>query len=164
MDATDRDRRLIRGLAAASLLALVGLALVRVFALPAIAPRVNVRWAAGVSTSARLELEERFRLLVGEHREGTTWAYDLGDPSPRVVGALIRHPAVDDTSRVYRRLGIVAVDAPRGTTRLQGGLPGAFLESAALEWLTLFCSAALLSSTVWLTLTARAARRVTRPK
>lgn len=164
LDASDRDRRLIRGLAAASLLALVGLALVRVFAPPAIAPRVNVRWAAGVSSSARAALEERFRLFVGEHREGMTWAYDLGDPSPSVVGALVRHPAVEDTSRVHRRLGIVAFDAPRGTTRLQGGLLTAMRESPALEWLTLFCSAALLSSTAWLALTSRAARQITRPR
>ena len=163
LDATALDRRLIRGLAAASLLALVGLALLRVFAPPVIAPRVNVRWAPGVSASARTALEERFRLFVGELREGTTWAYDMGDPSPSAVGALIRHPAVEDTSRVYRRLGIVAFDAPRGTTRLRGGVLSALRDSPMFEWLTLFCSAALLSSTMWLALTSRVARQVTRP-
>ena len=164
LDASDLDRRLIRGLATASLLALVGLALVRVVVPPAIAPRVFVRWAAGGSASARTEFEDRFRLFVGERREGTTWAYDLGDPSPSAVRALIRHPAVEDTSRVYRRLGLVAFDAPRGTTRLRGGVLSALQDSPMLEWLTLFCSAALLSSTMWLALTSRAARQVTRPR
>ena len=164
VDASDRDRRLIRGLAAATLLALVGLALVRVFALPAIAPRVNVRWAVGVSAGARAELEEQFRLFVGERREGTTWAYDLGDPSPSAVGALIRHPAVEDTSGVHRRLGIVAFDAPRGTTRLNGGVLSALRDSPVLEWLTLFCTAALLTSTMWLAVASRVARQVTRPR
>jgi hypothetical protein len=57
-----------------------------------------------VSTPQRAALEARFHLANGERREGTTWSYQLTDPSFLNIHALVRDPAVDDTANINRRL------------------------------------------------------------
>src|SRR5687767_5873964 len=92
-----RDRRYVVAIAAVSLIVLtIALCMWR-FVSPAIAPRINVRWASGLSDEARLAVENQFALLHGEVKEGRTWAYDLGNISRANVRALVAHPGVEDT-------------------------------------------------------------------
>ena len=157
--ASMNDVRRIRVLAAASLIVLAGCGLVRIFALPSVAPRVNIRWADRVGDEERALLEQQFRLRAGERREGSTWAYDLRDPSWSAVRALVAHPAVADTHHINRRFGFVAADAPHGTTRLpSGGLTG-WRDSAVVEWAGRLAFSILMVSVVWLATTGRTARR-----
>jgi hypothetical protein len=154
-----RDHRRILGLAIASLIALVAVAAMWLFVPPAVAPRVNVRWADAVSEAERWQLESRLQLYAGEQRDGSTWAYDLGDPSWRGVRRLIGDPAVADTHHVNRRFGIVASDAPAGTTRLAGGALTRWRDSTATSWVARVSLSFLIVSTCWLLVT-RAQTRV----
>ena len=63
---------------------------------------VHVRWEASLEASARQELEARFRLADAELLDGSTWRYDLVDPSRDIIRALVRNPAVDDTHHIDR--------------------------------------------------------------
>lgn len=49
-------------------------------------------------------LEDRFHLASGELREGTTWSYQLTDPSWLNIHAMVRDAAVDDTANINRSL------------------------------------------------------------
>ena len=89
-------RRLTTALAG---LVLVLAALVKV---DIIEPRVNVRWADGVTEDERLLLERRFGLESPQWREGATWRYVLRDRSRENIAALVAHPAVDDTHDIDR--------------------------------------------------------------
>ena len=64
--------------------------------------RVHVRWEASLDASARQQLEARFHLADGEHLDGTTWRYDLVDPSRDTIRALVRDPAAEDTQHIDR--------------------------------------------------------------
>jgi hypothetical protein len=89
-------RRLTRALA---LLLLVAAGLVHV---DIVDPRVNVRWADGVSDEARLSFEQRFGLESGQPVEGSTWRYVLRDRSRENIRAVVSEPAVDDTHEIDR--------------------------------------------------------------
>jgi hypothetical protein len=156
--------RRVQALAAASLLVLVIAGLIRVFSLPAVAPRINVRWAGEVDDRQRGALERELGLTAGERREGSTWAYDLTNPSWRGVKALIAHPAVADTHYINRRWGLVAADAPRGTTAIEAGGIGAWRDSALVAWARRFALALLAVSLLWLLTTGRTARHETIPQ
>jgi len=157
------DARQIRRLGAVCLILLAGVGLIRLFALPSIAPRVNIRWADGLGGVGRASIEERFRLLAGERREGTTWAYDLGDPSPGTVRAIVSHTAVADTHYINRRFGIVARGAPRGTSRPTGALTG-WQDSPLVEWVGRLAFWTLVVAMLWLATTGRTARRERTPR
>jgi hypothetical protein len=90
---------------------------------------VHVRWAASVDASARQKLEARFRLADGEHLEGSTWRYDLVDPSPDTIRALVRHPAVADTHHIDRSR--FALDNAERTVRRGRIAYGSVLVAAA---------------------------------
>ena len=152
------DVRQVRALAAVSALVLVGIVLVRVFTLPSVAPRVNIRWADSVDDRQRSVLEQQFRLMAGERREGSTWAYDLRDPSWSTAQALVAHPAVADTHYINRRFGIVAFDAPRGTTPMPHGVLRGWRDSPVIEWADRVALFVLLVSLVWLATTGVTAR------
>jgi hypothetical protein len=153
------DVRRVRIVAATCVIVLAICGLVRIVGLPSIAPRVNIRWADRVSDLERATLEQQFRLREGEHREGSTWAYDLRDPSWSMVRALIAHPAVADTHYINRRFGLVTADAPAGTTRLPpGGLSG-WRDSSIVAWAGRLALSILLVSLTWLATTGRTARR-----
>jgi hypothetical protein len=77
--------------------------------------RVNVRWEASVDASSRQRLEARFRLADGERLDGSTWAYDLIDPSPDTLRALVRDPTVNDTHHIDR--SNYALDGAERTSR-----------------------------------------------
>ena len=153
------DRRRIRAFALVAAIALVGSTAMRVAVPPPLAPRVHVRWADGTSDVRRIELERRFALAEGQRRDDATWAYDLGEPSPAAVLALVSEPAVADTHYVDRRTGQVAADAPRGTTRLGERAAAGWIHSALFDLFIVFWLSALVVSGVWLASAANAPRR-----
>lgn len=155
---TGRDYRCIRIIAIISLAVLAAVGVANVLVSPPVAPRVNVRWADGVTDEERVRLESRLQLLAGERREGTTWAYDLGNPSWLAVRALIGEPAVADTHYINRRFGMVSADAPRGTTPLTGGALSAWRDSTAARWIARVAVWLLVVSTLWLVTNGRRVR------
>ena len=68
--------------------------------------RVNVRWSGSVTPEQRAELEHRYRLTglqqLDEGGSGRSWRYELADPSPENVAALVRDPRVADTHYIDR--------------------------------------------------------------
>ena len=151
------DHRRIRRLAAGSLMAIAVLGAVHLSVPPSVAPRVNVRWADGVTDADRARLESRLQLFAGELREGSTWAYDLGDPSWRGVRTLIAEPAVADTHYLNRRFGIVSSDAPAGSTRIARGALSRWRDSPAVTWILRLSVSCLIVSGIWLLVNARGA-------
>jgi hypothetical protein len=76
---------------------------------------VHVRWGERVDAVTRQTLEARLRLLDGVQLDGTTWRYDLIDPSPDTIRALVEDPAVDDTHHIDRAHFVL--DAAERTAR-----------------------------------------------
>jgi hypothetical protein len=66
------------------------------------AVRLNVRWRPDVDASQRALLEQQLHLTRGERTEGTTWTYWLPDPSADTIGAIVKHPSVEDTAHINR--------------------------------------------------------------
>jgi hypothetical protein len=160
MSASARGRRVgVLAAAAVSAIVLLAIIVLRWLVLSPVAPRINVRWTAELTDAGRIEKERVFTLVAGEHRGGTTWTYDLGDPSPANVAALIHDPAVADTLHIDRVRSIVAEDAPRGTTRLEARGLDAWRDSLLLEWVAIACGTVLFAAAIWLF--AEAAERLT---
>jgi hypothetical protein len=65
-------------------------------------PHVNVRWADGLPDETRAQLEATHGLVNGEHREGTTWVYEVADTSSRNIEALVKDARVLDTHGIDR--------------------------------------------------------------
>jgi len=63
---------------------------------------VDVRWVSSLDAPARQMLEAQFQLEDGVQLDGSTWRYDLLDPSPDGIRALVGHPAVEDTHQIDR--------------------------------------------------------------
>jgi hypothetical protein len=152
--ADPRERSSIVTLAVTSLVILAVAACAWRFVSPAVAPRINVRWAHGVSDDGRVAVERELTLLRGEVKEGRTWAYDLGDISRVNVRSLVAHPAVEDTHYINRSAGTVWRTAPAGTTVVGGPLNRA-RDSAALTWLLTASATTALVSVLWLLTTGR---------
>jgi hypothetical protein len=157
---SDRERRQVWHLTLASLAIAVAVGGIRL-SVPEWAPRVNVRWAPDVTEEQRIALEQNFALAMPTFVEGTTWTYDLGDPSPAKVNALVHHPAVEDTHGIDRRAGVVNADAPRGTTRTGSYPLGAWVASETVAWVGLCAAWAVVLSCAWLAFTRHSARRGT---
>ena len=155
---TSADRRRVRALAVASLVMLPLAAAVRVASPSPFAPRVHVRWAAGVSDAQRAELERRYSLVQGSDRGGATWEYDLVDVAPPSIRALVADPAVVDTHYLDRDRGEVTADAPAGTVPLAGRRLAGWIHSPVFDWFTLFWVSSLIVSGVWLASTPGVAR------
>lgn len=155
---TRTERRRIRAFAAASVVMLVATATVRLAAPSPFAPRVHVRWSEDVSDAQRTELERRFSLLQGRHREAATWEYDLQDVTPSSVRELIANPSVADTHYLDRVSGDVAADAPPGTVRLAERRLAAWIHSPGFDWIMCFWASSLIVSSVCLASTAGARR------
>lgn len=155
---TSADRRRILAFAVFSAIMLVGSGAVRVTAPSPFAPRVHIRWVAGISDAQRAELERRFALTEGRRREDATWEYDLIDRSPSTVRALVAHAAVEDTHYLDRASGQVAVDAPPGTSRLSERWLAGWIHSSLFEWFMLLWVSSLVVSGVWLASAADAQR------
>ena len=98
---------------------------------------VHVRWAPSVDDAARQRLEQQYRLLLPEPREGRTFGYALTDRSRENVRGLVLDPSVEDTAQIHRtrfRVGYFAPRLPYVTSR--PWIP------AGLEVLTALCSLA----------------------
>ncbi|MBI2187875.1 MAG: hypothetical protein HYU37_12290 [Acidobacteria bacterium] len=131
----------------------LGFAAVEPFLPSPYAPRIHVGWENGVSSDERLRLELAFRLARPEHLEGTAWRYDLVDPRPETVAALIAHPAVKDTHEIDRTAGVVQPGAPRGTTWIRPRALHFWRVPSILAALATASAAAALLSVAWLVLT-----------
>lgn len=93
---------------------------------------VHIRWRADVSDVERWWLERRFSLRT-EHQDGRSYGYDLLDSSPANVGALLDHPAVEDTASFDRSRKSVSPDAETGRSRT--GLAWRWRLEGVLPWL-----------------------------
>jgi hypothetical protein len=151
---TPRDCRQVAMLAVASALTLAAIGLLDVFVPPSRAPRVNIRWADGVSDAARIEIERQLKLVAGEHLEATTWTYDLADPSQQAIAAIVTHAFVADTHHIDRSRRILSADAPLGRTRIRGGL-SRWRDVATAPWLMRFVASVLVVAGLWLATTGR---------
>ena len=152
-----RDRRHIAAIAVASVIVLAIALYVWRFVPPSLAPRINVRWTAGLSDEARLTAERRFTLLQGELQEGRPWAYDLGDISRANVRALVAHPAIEDTHYVNRAAGTIWRTAPPGTA-IVGGALNRVRDSAFLTWALTSSATTTVVCALWLASTGRRIR------
>lgn len=148
------DAARIRHLASASAIILLAAGSIHAWVPSALAPRVNVRWAPAVQEPERRKTERALELMEGTRIDGTTWAYDLGDPSRSTIEALVTHPLVEDTHHIERATREVSADAPLGHTRIRGGL-SLVRDSRLLEWVERVSFAVLLVSVAWLTTTGR---------
>jgi hypothetical protein len=81
------------------ILVIVAVALVRV---TVTGPRIAVRWAPEVDTSARLAREQQYSLRNGQQGDGLEWRYELGDWSRGNIEALVRDTGVADTEYIDR--------------------------------------------------------------
>jgi hypothetical protein len=66
---------------------------------------VTVRWSEIVNDAGRIEAEARYGLREGiarDNPEDRTYRYSMSDPSPAVIGELLRDPRVDDTAGIDR--------------------------------------------------------------
>ena len=100
---------------------------------------INVRWAAGITSQERSELERRFTLIEGSHREGTSWQYVLQLETRKNISALVQHPAVQDTHYIDRTNYVVVRDDDEG-----------FLGSRMLSSLALGIGLWLLLLALWM--------------
>ena len=91
--------------------------LARVVAGPAGA-NIHVEWKPSVDEPTRLRLEKEFRLADRRKLDDPyTWRYDLTDPSPRNIEALVTHPDVEDTHEIDRHTFTLSPTAPRTSRR-----------------------------------------------
>jgi len=82
-------------------------------------PQVHIQWR-DVNDAERVALEQQFALTESTRLTQDTWSYVPTDTSLRRLGAIVRHPAVVDTSGIDRRALIIS-DTPPLTPR-RGGL------------------------------------------
>lgn len=92
---------------------------------------VHVRWQATIEQDARQRLQSQFRLADGERLDDSTWRYDLIDPSPANIRALISDPAVADTHHIDRPHYALAETAVRTTRRVRFAQLGSGIVAAA---------------------------------
>ena len=108
---------------------------------PPSGPRVNVRWAGGLSDEARGRLEQTHELLSPQHIEESTWSYVLPHEDREYLARLIDDPAVADTHGLDRA-GRTLEGVTPGYVRLQHEWPivrtriatGLFNTANALAW------------------------------
>jgi hypothetical protein len=97
---------------------------------------VHVRWEPAVDQSTRADLETRFRLVDGQQLDGSTWRYDLLDPSTDNIRALVDEPDAADTHHIGRSDASVDGSATRTARRLRfasgGDTAVALVDSVAI--------------------------------
>lgn len=107
---------------------------------------VHIKWQPTVTESERHTLETRFALADGEQVDQHTWRYDLLDPSPDNIRAIVIEPAVADTNDIDRPNGAIDAAATRTARRqrfpAQGDRMVAIADGLAI---TLAAVAALLT-------------------
>jgi hypothetical protein len=78
---------------------------------------VHVRWQQSLEPAAREALESTFHLSKAERLEGSTWRYELTDPSSGNLQSLVQHPASEDTQGIDRRRYTLSSSASRTDRR-----------------------------------------------
>ena len=81
-------------------------------------PRIHVRWVETVGNAQRTALERSLGLYRAEHRDGSTWHYQVPDVSPNRLRMIVAHGMVADTNgfdRVSLELDTPADDIPQFT-------------------------------------------------
>lgn len=63
---------------------------------------IHVRWTPDADAYRRPALEQQLKLGAGRRSEGTTWVYQLDDPSTNDIRAIVTHPDVEDTAHLNR--------------------------------------------------------------
>ena len=102
--------------------------------------RVNVRWAAPVTDTARRDREVRYGLASGVRVENRTWSYVPTDLESGNLQALVQDPLAEDTAGIDRgRFRMVRERWDRWLTRRLFVLrlsvaPGLFTAQNALAW------------------------------
>ena len=82
------------------------------------APHIHVRWRSDVSTCERWMWEWFLNLGAGRRGgDGRSFGYDLLDPSPGNVRAILGHEAIEDTHDLLREGFAVAATAGFGDSR-----------------------------------------------
>ena len=147
---TPGDRARVALMMAASLLILVLAVFVRAATPSPFAPRVRVRWTPSIEDANRVAFERQLHLLNATRAGNNTWEYDLVDPSPASVAALVGHDEVADTHYIDRSTATVAPDAPTGTIRMPERRLAGLVHSLLFDWFVLFWASATLVSGVWL--------------
>lgn len=136
--------RLLAGAVACALAAAAVLAGIPVlFGAPQ--PMVHIQWR-NVSASDRVALERQFRLTEPTQLDADEWSYVPADRSSEVLGAIVRHPSVEDTAGIDRRAFTIS-DSPPLTPRrggLLGGTPPWMARAARALAYLLGCIAGLL--------------------
>ena len=75
-------------------------------------PVIHVRWVETLGDSQRTAIERSLRLYRAEHSEGSTWRYQMPDPSPQRLRMIVAHTMVADTGGFDR--GSLELDTPAG--------------------------------------------------
>ena len=105
---------------------------------------MHVRWQQSLEAPDRQKLEARFRLAGGHPLEGSTWQYDLVDPSSDIIRNLVGDPAVEDTHHIDRASFTIS-DAERTARRARVAYGGAIVAAADSAAIVLMAFAALLT-------------------
>lgn len=117
--------RRLSGLGTASLVCAVAAVSLPIAARVVAGPRgaiIDIRWQEATDTAARQQLEARFRLTDRLHLGGTTWQYDLVNPSRDILQAIVTHPDVDDTQDIDRvRFALNNADRTSRRSRFAAG-------------------------------------------
>jgi hypothetical protein len=92
---------------------------------------IHVRWQSSVDESTRRSLESRFRLADGQRLGGATWRYDLTDPRPDNIRALVNDAQVADTHDLDRSTYSITPSAVRTDRRQRFGDAGRTMVAAA---------------------------------
>lgn len=71
-------------------------------AIPARPVPIHIRWKPDVSDAQRKDLEQQFHLVPDHNTEGTTWAYQLTEPTTDTLRSIVQDPRVDDTAHINR--------------------------------------------------------------
>jgi hypothetical protein len=79
--------------------------------------RVHVRWQAAVDEATRQRLESQYRLADPEKLDEQTWRYDLIDPRPDTIRAIVNDTAIADTHDINREAYSLDAAAVRTSRR-----------------------------------------------
>ena len=75
-------------------------------------PSINVRWKDSVSDAEREALVRAYGLQRPRSLDEHTWRYEVPDPTPARLLALVTDRAVEDTAGVDRQTGVITNPAP----------------------------------------------------
>jgi hypothetical protein len=108
--------------------------------------RVHVRWQPAVDAATRQRLESQYRLADPEQLDGLTWRYDLIEPRPDTIRAIVNDPAVADTHDINREAYALDTAAVRTSRRQRFAGGDAFVAAADISSIVMALLATLLAA------------------